>query len=148
MKAHVYLDALISMHRLPSTIAKPLDVLSEQVFKNLPKEAVRAILEKFAETQEQDGRAKRKDDEVQQGDIKFVKTKALQQVLICHIIALAVNLANNKELRGSVMSRMLKKGISELKNYIKEVGLSVEPFKNTKLSKDKSEQDDITIYLA
>lgn len=42
---------------------------------------------------------------------------------------------------------MLKKGISELKNYIKEVGLSVEAFKNAKLSSEKSEQDDITIYL-
>ena len=64
MKAHVYLDALISMHRLPGTIPTSLDVLSEKVFKNLPKEAVRAILEKFAEKQEQDGRGKRKDDDV------------------------------------------------------------------------------------
>ena len=45
------------------------------------------------------------------------------------------------------MARMLKKGMHELKNYIKEVGLAVEPFKNVKLSLDKSEQDDLTIYM-
>ena len=67
--------------------------------------------------------------------------------MICHIIALAVNLASKQELKGSVLARTLKKSTSELKNHIKEVGLSVEPFKNPKLSDDKNEQDDISIYI-
>lgn len=52
MKAHVYLDALITLHRLPGQIQKPLDVLAEQLFKGLNVDAVRAILEKFTEVQE------------------------------------------------------------------------------------------------
>ena len=52
MKAHVYLDALITLHRLPQQIQKPLEILSEQIFKDLNIEAVKAILEKFTEVQE------------------------------------------------------------------------------------------------
>ena len=52
MKAHVYLDALISLHRMPTHITKPLDVLSEQIFKGLSIEALRLILEKFGQKQE------------------------------------------------------------------------------------------------
>lgn len=49
MKAHVYLDALISLHRMPSQIQKSIDVLSETVFKRLNVEALKAILEKFTD---------------------------------------------------------------------------------------------------
>ena len=49
MKAHVYLDALITLHRMPSHISKTLDVISEQIFKGLNIEALRLILEKFTE---------------------------------------------------------------------------------------------------
>jgi len=49
MKAHVYLDALMTLHRMPNQINKSLESLSESVFKKLNVEAIRAILEKFTE---------------------------------------------------------------------------------------------------
>jgi len=51
MKSHVYLDALMTLHRMPNQISKTLESLSESLFKNLPVEAIRAILEKFTELQ-------------------------------------------------------------------------------------------------
>jgi hypothetical protein len=49
MRAHIYLDALISLNRLPAQIQKPFDVLNEHIFKGIGIEAVRSILEKFCE---------------------------------------------------------------------------------------------------
>lgn len=40
------------------------------------------------------------------------------------------------------MAKTLKKNIGELKNFIKEVGLSIEPYKNV-----KTNEPDIMIYL-
>ena len=47
LKAHVYLDALITLFRLPTQIQKPITELSENVFKGFDAQALRAILEKF-----------------------------------------------------------------------------------------------------
>jgi hypothetical protein len=52
MKAHVYLDALITLHKMPSQIQKSIDVLSESHFKRLNIEALRTLLEKFTDVQE------------------------------------------------------------------------------------------------
>lgn len=49
MKAHVYLDALITLYRLPNKLQKTLDYLSEHDFKGLNIEALRSILDKFCE---------------------------------------------------------------------------------------------------
>ena len=65
-------------------------------------------------------------------DIKFVKTKQLNKLLMCHILAVSVHLAQNRRLKGSVMAKTLKKNVGELKNFIKEAGLYLEPFKNIK----------------
>lgn len=53
MKAHVYLDAIITLHRMPNQIQKSMEELSEKGFKGLNPEAIRAILEKFTELQHQ-----------------------------------------------------------------------------------------------
>lgn len=45
---------------------------------------------------------------------------------MCTIIALGVQLARNQRLKASAVSRLLKKEVSELKNYFKEIGLTVE----------------------
>lgn len=51
MKEHVYLDALLTVQRLPNQISKSLEELSEKVFKGLNVEAIRTILEKFTDLQ-------------------------------------------------------------------------------------------------
>ena len=89
MKAHVYLDALIRLHRLPAQIQKPLDMLAQELFVGLNIDAMRAILEKFTEAQEiNQGESHRgrphqrktsliEQDSASGPDIKFVKTKEL-----------------------------------------------------------------------
>ena len=69
--------------------------------------------------------------EAPQQDVKFVKTKELQQVLVCHIIGIAVHLAQNKRLKATVLAKTLKKDVNDLKNFFKEVGLTTETFKAT-----------------
>ena len=154
MKAHVYLDALIRLHRLPAQIQKPLGVLAEQLFVGLNIDAVRAILEKFAEVQEvNQGEANRgrppqrkhslaEQDPGSGPDIKFVKTKELQKVLICNIIGVAVQLASNNRLRASVLAKTLKKNVADLKNFFTEVGLTMEA-----CEKAKTGESDIMVHL-
>ena len=150
MKGHVYLDALMVLHRLPNSIQKPLEILSEQNFKGLNSDALRAILERFTEIQEvlkgetrnPKGHKNSADETLKLTDFKFVKTKELQKVLMCHIIGIAVHLAKNNRLKGSVLAKTLKKNIGELKNFIKEVGLNVEAHKN-----EKTNEPDIMIFL-
>ena len=52
LKAHVYLDALITLNRMSSQIQKSIETLSQDFFKGLDIEAVRGIPEKFTEVQE------------------------------------------------------------------------------------------------
>ena len=50
MKAHVYLDALITLFRIKGNqLQKPIDVLASDFFKGLNIDALRSILEKFTE---------------------------------------------------------------------------------------------------
>jgi hypothetical protein len=50
-------------------------------------------------------------------------------VLVCHIIGIAVHLAQNNRLKAGVLAKTLKKDVNELKNFFKEVGLTTETFK-------------------
>ena len=65
--------------------------------------------------------------EAPQQDVKFVKTKELQQVLVCHIIGIAVHLAQNNRLKATVLAKTLKKDVNDLKNFFK----TTETFKAT-----------------
>ena len=56
----------------------------------------------------------------------------MQKILICNIIGVAIQLARGNKIRGSLFAKILKKDLSYLKNYFKEVGLIFEPFKNEK----------------
>lgn len=56
----------------------------------------------------------------------------MQKILICNIIGVAIQLARGNKIRGSLFAKILKKDLSDLKNYFKEVGLIFEPFKNEK----------------
>lgn len=75
-------------------------------------------------------------------DIKFVKTKEKQKVIICHIIAVSMHLSTNKRLRASVFAKTLKKEIGDLKNFFKEIGLNLEPIKN-----EHTGEPDIMLHL-
>lgn len=55
---------------------------------------------------------------------------------------MAIQLARGNKIRGSLFARMLKKDLSDLKNYFKEVGLIIESFKN-----EKSKEADLMILL-
>mgnify|MGYP003893906953 CR=1 FL=1 len=75
-------------------------------------------------------------------DIRFVKTKDKQKVLMCHIIAISLHLSSFKRLRASIFARVLKKDIGELKNFFKEIGLTMEACKN-----EKTGEPDVMLYL-
>ena len=62
--------------------------------------------------------------------------------MICNIIGVAIQLARGNKVRGSLFASILKKDLSDLKNYFKEVGLIFEPFKN-----EKSKEADLMIFL-
>lgn len=61
---------------------------------------------------------------------------------MCNIIAVSIHLAQFNKIRGSVLAKTLKKDISELKNFVKEIGLVIEPCKN-----EKTGDPDLMIYL-
>ena len=63
--------------------------------------------------------------------------------MICNIIGVAIQLATGNRLRGSLLANILKKELSELKNYFKEVGLTIEIFKNK-----KTDEADLMIFLS
>jgi len=122
---------------MPSQIFKPLKQLSEESFKGLSIQALSAILEKFTNLQQDlaDGKKTKRSisaKEEKTGGLKYVKTRELQKVLICHIIGVCLYLAPNQKLWLSVLCKTLKKDAAELKNYVKEVGFSMTVGKNPK----------------
>ena len=56
---------------------------------------------------------------------KHIKTKDNIKDLTCHIIAILALLA--REFRASVLAKILKKDLDDLKTYFREVGLAFEP---------------------
>lgn len=142
MKAHVFLDALLTLQRLPNHISRTLEDLSEKVFKGLDVEAVRAIVEKFCDLQHIPKNEFKQKQQSQPVDVKFVKTKDKQKTLLAHIIAAAMHLSSNKRMRASVFSKTLKKEVHELKNYFKEVGLGMEATKH-----EPTGEPDIMLHL-
>ena len=145
MKQHVYLDCLVTLNRLPNQISKPLSELQSAVFKDLPIEPLRAIFEQFTDLQTIDQKdiSRMKDlNQASINQIKFVKTKSHQQKLVCSIIAISLHIAQNQRIKGSVLARALKKDLTELKNYFKEIGLHIESCENT-----KEGNADVLVYL-
>jgi len=59
---------------------------------------------------------------------KYVKTKDSVKELMCHIIGVLALLA--KQFKASVLSKILKKDLDDLKGYFREVGLSYDPITN------------------
>lgn len=60
-----------------------------------------------------------------------MKGKEDLKTLTLHIIGLVVHMSTQKRSRGSFLARILKKDISELKNYFKELGLVTENTEKT-----------------
>lgn len=147
MKQHVYLDALLTVQRLPNQIVKSVEELSEKIFKGLDVEAIRAILEKFTDIQSvnMNDLRKKKGPNHSAGDkpvtIKFVKTKEKQKILLCYIIAASMHISTYKRLRAQIFARTLKMEVGDLKNYFKDIGLTMESIKN------KDGEADIMLYL-
>jgi hypothetical protein len=85
---------------------------------------------------------KRPDTINDKSDIKFVKTKERSKLLMCHIIGITMHLAWYNRIRASILGRALKKEIGELKNFFKEIGLTMEASKNMKTG-----EPDLMLYL-
>lgn len=69
-----------------------------------------------------------KDEKQRSVLFKYVKTKDHVKELMCHIIGVLALLA--KQFRASVLSKIIKKDLDDLKGYFREVGLSYEPITN------------------
>ena len=55
-----------------------------------------------------------------------MKTKEKQRLILLHLMGVSIILSQNSRLRASTLSHMLKKDTSELKQYLKELGVRVE----------------------
>uniref|UniRef100_A0A7S3IPU6 Uncharacterized protein n=1 Tax=Strombidium inclinatum TaxID=197538 RepID=A0A7S3IPU6_9SPIT len=152
LRAHIYLEALLTLNKMPSQIQKPMEVLLEKSFRGLNQQALTAILEKFTDVQdpnaEDDKKQKRRRTPATpegtefQPEVKYVKTKEHQRMIMCHIVGVAIHLAQNNQIWGSVLARTLKKDVGDLKQYFKELNFHMEVKKNP-----KSASSDILVSL-
>lgn len=138
IEAHIYLDALIKLHRTSKQIHMSIHALSQKLFRSMPPSAIQLLLEKFTSVQQENpGEAARfmrhkgaqsllEDDGKDEGAVKFVKTKEKQKQLMLNLIGVAIILSPNSRLRASTLSHMLKKDTGDLKHYLKELGVRVE----------------------
>ena len=78
------------------------------------------------------------------GEVKFVKTKEKQKLLLVHLIGISIMLSNQSRLRASVLSHMLKKDTSELKQYLRELGVRIE----TMVAKGKDDSADLMLFFS
>lgn len=59
---------------------------------------------------------------------KYVKTKDNTKDLVCHMIAILGMLM--LEFHASLIARVIKRELNDLKSYFKELGFSYDSFKN------------------
>ena len=53
IKAHIYLDALIKLHRTSKQIHMSINALSQKLFKSMPPSAIQLLLEKCTSVQQE-----------------------------------------------------------------------------------------------
>ena len=137
LKAMVYLDALITLYRMPNSFEFSMADLSER-FRGLSEEILEQILDKFCKvtvSDRNDDRFRKNQKPSGGSDFTFMKSKEDTKLLILHIIGVTVTLSASGAAKGSFIGAILKKDISELKSFCTELGLHVEPFKSEKVSK-------------
>jgi hypothetical protein len=146
LKALVYLDALITLYRMPPVFEFQMGDLSHR-FRGVKEEALEQIIKKFCTIGlvEQGDRKKGKpqNDDCQ---YKLMKSKEQIKVLMLHIIGLVVHLQSTQSAKISFLSRILKKEDKELKNYCTELGFRLEPCKSVDKETGK-EFDDLIATL-
>ena len=150
LKALVYLDALISLYRMPPSFDRSMAELI-QLFRGISIEPLDKILDKFctrAVVEQGDDRRNKATKFSNQSEVQFklMKSKEQIKVLILHIIGLVVNLSSTNSAKLSFLSRILKKEEKDLKNYCVELGLKLEPCKTRDRDTDK-EFDDFVARL-
>ena len=64
-------------------------------------------------------------------------------MLLLHLIGTAIILSSQSRLRASVLSHMLKKDISDLKQYLRELGVRIE----TLPAKSKDDTADLMLFF-
>lgn len=70
---------------------------------------------------------------------KYVKTKDNTKDLVCHMIAILGMLM--LEFHASLIARVIKRELNDMKSYFKELGFSYDSFKNEK------EEDDLKVKI-
>lgn len=139
LKSLVYLDALITLYRMPNAFQFAMDDLSER-FRNIPEQTLLTIIDKFCNVSVADSGAgdrfeqriaaqKRSNPADQDGktQFKFLKSKESVKSLILNIIGVVVHLSTRGVSKVSFLQKILKRDINELKNYFRELGLTLDP---------------------
>ena len=133
LKGLVYLDALVTLYRMPSQFEFALGDLSER-FRGLPEDVLEVILQKFCKMSLSDrtnpstfkmSRARLASSDVTT-QFKFMKSKESVGNLIMHIIGLVIHLSTGGVAYGHFLSKILKKDIKDLSNYFRELGAYTE----------------------
>ena len=135
LKSLVYLDALITLYRMPPAFEFSMPDLSKR-FRDIPEVALNQILERFCKitvADQQDALDRKKPAKPATGGsmFKFLKSKEDIKVLMLHIIGLVVHLSSRGEENLSFIASILKKQVGELKSYCHELGLVVDAKKTT-----------------
>jgi hypothetical protein len=121
LKALVYLDALISLFRMPPAFEFCLQDLSRR-FRGVQEEALEMILQKFCTVgiEEPGETTRRKPGATTQKvnnnvQYKFMKSKEQTKVMMLHIMGLVVHLSPSYSTKMTFLCRILKKEPKELK---------------------------------
>ena len=133
LKSLVYLDALVTLYRMPPQFEFAISDLSER-FRGMPEEVHMDILQKFCKLSLSDrtnpsmfkmnrARLNSTDGTTQ---FKFMKSKESVRNLIMHIIGLVIHLSTGGVAYGHFLSKILKKDIKDLSNYFRELGAYTE----------------------
>lgn len=149
LKSLVYLDALITLYRMPAIFEFSMPDLSRR-FRDIPEMALNQILEKFckiAVSDQSDQAFRTKKPKIEKSEssgtvFKFVKGKEDTKVLMLHIIGLVVHLSSSGDENLSFIAAILKKQVSELKSYCHELGMQVDAVKT---QADGAEIDDFRV---
>ena len=133
LKSLVYLDALITLYRMPPQFEFAIGDLSER-FRGMPEEVLEEILQKFCKISLSDrtnpstfkmSRARLTSTDAST-QFKFMKSKESVKTLILHIIGLVIHLSTGGVAYGHFLAKILKKDMKDLSSYFRELGAYTE----------------------
>ena len=148
LKSLVYLDALVTLYRMPPQFEFAISDLSER-FRGMPEEVLMDILQKFCKLSLSDrtnptmfklNRARLNSTDAST-QFKFMKSKESVKTLIMHIIGLVIHLSTRGVAHGHFLAKILKKDMKELSSYFREIGAHTEIQPRAQKSGDENKDD-------